>query len=67
MACGYSRAGVHDREAAFHLLFRDHPFGGEFTIACGLAAAISSADRTMHNCKPNEQRTTRDRRSGWIV
>lgn len=40
MACGYWKAGVSDRQAAFHVVFRDHPFGGQFTIACGLAAAI---------------------------
>jgi nicotinate phosphoribosyltransferase len=40
MACGYWKAGVSDCEAAFHVVFRDHPFGGQFTIACGLATAI---------------------------
>lgn len=40
MACGYWNAGVSDYEAAFHLTFRENPFGGEFTVACGLATAI---------------------------
>ena len=40
MACGYWKAGVRDYEAAFHVTFRENPFGGEFTLACGLAAAI---------------------------
>jgi nicotinate phosphoribosyltransferase len=40
MACGYWIAGVTDHEAAFHLTFRENPFGGEFTVACGLATAI---------------------------
>src|SRR5438552_3618867 len=40
MACGYWKAGVHDYEAAFHVTFRENPFGGEFTLACGLATAI---------------------------
>jgi nicotinate phosphoribosyltransferase len=40
MACGYWKAGVSDREAAFHVVFRDNPFEGQFTIACGLAGAI---------------------------
>lgn len=40
MAYGYWKAGVRHREAVFHLFFRDNPFGGGFTIACGLAAAI---------------------------
>jgi len=40
MACGYWKAGVSDHEAAFHVMFRENPFGGEFTIACGLATAI---------------------------
>jgi nicotinate phosphoribosyltransferase len=40
MACGYWNAGVGDHEAAFHVTFRENPFGGEFTVACGLATAI---------------------------
>jgi len=40
MACGYWKAGVSDHEAAFHVTFRENPFGGEFTLACGLATAI---------------------------
>ncbi len=40
MACGYWNAGVKDYEAAFHVTFRENPFGGEFTVACGLATAI---------------------------
>jgi nicotinate phosphoribosyltransferase len=40
MACGYWNAGVTDYEAAFHVTFRENPFGGEFTVACGLATAI---------------------------
>src|SRR6266700_3476724 len=40
MACGYWKAGVSDRDAAFHLTFRENPFGGEFTLTCGLATAI---------------------------
>src|SRR3989442_14413789 len=40
MACGYWKAGVSDYEAAFHVTFRENPFGGQFTVACGLATAI---------------------------
>jgi len=40
MACGYWNAGVGDYEAAFHVTFRENPFGGEFTVACGLATTI---------------------------
>jgi nicotinate phosphoribosyltransferase len=40
MACGYWNAGVSDYEAVFHVTFRENPFGGEFTVACGLATAI---------------------------
>src|SRR5438128_1370317 len=40
MACGYWKAGVSECEAAFHVAFRDNPFAGEFTIACGLAQVI---------------------------
>ena len=40
MACGYWKAGVSDHEAAFHVVFRENPFGGEFTVACGLAQVV---------------------------
>jgi nicotinate phosphoribosyltransferase len=32
--------GVEGKEAAFHLLFREAPFRGGYTIACGLEQAI---------------------------
>jgi nicotinate phosphoribosyltransferase len=40
MACGYWQSGVLGKEAAFHLSFRQAPFRGGFTIACGLATVI---------------------------
>ena len=40
MAYGYWKAGVSDREAVFHLFFRENPFGGGVAVACGLAAAV---------------------------
>ena len=40
MACGYWKTAVSDHEAVFHVTFRENPFGGQFTVACGLAAAV---------------------------
>lgn len=40
MAYGYWKSGVCDREAVFHLHFRQNPFDGGYSIACGLANAI---------------------------
>ena len=40
MACGYCKAGVTEHEAVFHVTFRENPFSGQFTVACGLATAI---------------------------
>ena len=40
MACGYFKAGVTDHEAVFHVTFRENPFAGQFTVACGLATAV---------------------------
>lgn len=45
MACGYWRLGMRDHEAVFHLTFREHPFDGGFTVACGLASAIEWLER----------------------
>ncbi|NQT17303.1 MAG: nicotinate phosphoribosyltransferase [Planctomycetes bacterium] len=45
MACGYWKAGIHQRRAAFHLLFRENPFGGGFTLACGLETAVEYLQR----------------------
>ena len=36
MAYGYWKSGLADREAVFHLFFREHPFHGGFTLSCGL-------------------------------
>ncbi len=40
MAYGYWKAGRADEEAVFNLFFRKPPFGGGYTVACGLAPAI---------------------------
>jgi nicotinate phosphoribosyltransferase len=36
MAYGYWKAGKSEQEAVFHLSFRQNPFEGGFTLACGL-------------------------------
>src|SRR5688572_30709583 len=40
MACAYWKSGQADREAAFHLSFRNAPFQSGFTVVAGLASAI---------------------------
>jgi len=45
MACAYWKSGVHRREAVFHLFFRRPPFGGGYTVACGLGPAIEFLER----------------------
>jgi nicotinate phosphoribosyltransferase len=45
MACGYFRTGTAEREAVFHLSFRNAPFHGGFTIAAGLEAVIDFVER----------------------
>ena len=44
MAYAYWRSGKSEDEAAFHLVFRENPFGGGYTIAAGLEAAIDYLD-----------------------
>jgi nicotinate phosphoribosyltransferase len=44
MAYGYWRSGKAGDEAAFHLIFRENPFGGGYTIAAGLETAIRYLD-----------------------
>lgn len=39
MAHAHWKTGSSRKEAVFHLYFRNHPFGGGFTVACGLARA----------------------------
>ncbi|HSW48721.1 MAG TPA: nicotinate phosphoribosyltransferase, partial [Bryobacteraceae bacterium] len=41
MAYGYWKLGVAEKQAAFHLVFRGNPFKGGFTVAAGLAYAVS--------------------------
>jgi len=40
MAYGYWKNGVAEKEAVFHLIFRENPFKGSYTVACGLAYVI---------------------------
>ncbi len=40
MAYGYWHNQVHEREAVFHLFFRKHPFGGKYSISCGLEMVV---------------------------
>jgi nicotinate phosphoribosyltransferase len=40
MASAYWKSGIADKEAVFHLVFREAPFNSGFTVAAGLAQAI---------------------------
>jgi nicotinate phosphoribosyltransferase len=39
MAYAHWKTGSYRKEAVFHLYFRNNPFGGGFTVACGFARA----------------------------
>ncbi len=41
MAYAYWKSGLAEREAVFHLHFRNAPFNSGFTVACGLADAVA--------------------------
>ena len=49
MACGYWKAGVSDYEAAFHVTFRENPFGGQFTVAAVSARGYNYAGNTVES------------------
>jgi nicotinate phosphoribosyltransferase len=40
MAYSYWKSGTANKEAVFHLHYRNNPFAGGFSIACGLQGAI---------------------------
>lgn len=40
MAYGYWKSRTHEREAVFHLYFRNNPFHSGFSVCCGLADVI---------------------------
>src|SRR6056297_2534081 len=40
MAYGYWKHGLSERESVFHLFVRKNPFGGGYSVACGLQTAI---------------------------
>ncbi len=40
MAYAYFKCGVTDREAVFHLTYRKNPFGGGYSVCCGLQYVI---------------------------
>ena len=44
MANGYWKSGAIDREAVFHLFFRENPFAGGFAIGCGLSDVVDVLD-----------------------
>ena len=40
MAYGYWKCGIHNRKSVFHLFFRQAPFGGSYSVACGLKQVL---------------------------
>ena len=40
MAYGFWKNNLHNQRAVFHLFFRENPFKGGYTLACGLEQAV---------------------------
>lgn len=51
MAFGYWKTGWEEKEAVFNLTFRNNPFGGGFSVACGLASVIETLDGYAFNAE----------------
>lgn len=49
MAYGYWKSGRHNQEAVFNLFFRDNPFKGGYTIACGLDYVIDYIEHLSYS------------------
>ena len=45
MANGYWKAGIHDHDAVFNMHFRHNPFGGGYSICCGLEYVVELPDK----------------------
>ncbi len=45
MAYGYWKSEAGEKEATFHLLFRENPFKGGFSLACGLGSVVDFLSR----------------------
>jgi nicotinate phosphoribosyltransferase len=45
MAQGYWKTGLADEDACFYMHFRENPFQGGYTIACGLAQFVDFIER----------------------
>ncbi len=45
MSYGYWKKGLDNKEAVFHLFFRNAPFQGGFTVAAGLESVVSYLER----------------------
>lgn len=41
MAYGYWKLGKHEQEAVFHLVFRRHPFKGQYALCAGLESVVA--------------------------
>jgi hypothetical protein len=49
MAYGYWKSGRQDVRAAFHVFFRRNPFGGGYTVACGLEGLIEFIEQFRYS------------------
>ncbi len=67
MAYGYWKTGMAETDSVFHVSFRQNPFGGGYTIACGLELAMEYLERFAFDASDLEYLAGMRDRTGKVL